>query len=35
MYIKKAFKIACLNYEPSKVMFNEKIYTRDELIQMR
>lgn len=31
----KAFKIACLSYEPSKVNFEKTTYSRNELIQSK
>ena len=32
MYIKKAFKMACLSYGSTKVRFDHKLYDRTELL---
>ena len=34
-FVKNAFKIACLNYQPGKVLYSDKTYTREELIKIR
>lgn len=34
-YIRKAFKIACLQYQPSKVRYNDEDYSRESLFNMR
>ena len=31
----KAFKMACLSYEPSKVMFRGEVYSRRGLLELR
>ena len=33
--IVKAFKMACLSYEPSQINWNQRLFTREDLIRKR
>lgn len=34
-FLKKAFKTACLNYQPSKILYEENIFSRKELLSKK
>ena len=34
-FVKKAFKIACLAYQPSKILYDENVFSRKELLSKK
>lgn len=34
-FLQKALKLACLSYKPSKILFEDQVYSRKELLEKR